>query len=132
MKGAFPMKFRRNLFGVLALLTLLLACVWIASGLSTAEEDEVQSEAERAGRSIGEGIGVTLIVCITVPFIALFALLSWRNDVGIKTERRHQEQLRAAQAQRMPPGPMKMCMFCGEMIPQEAVVCRYCGAEYTS
>jgi hypothetical protein len=91
------MKFRRNCFGVLALLTMLITCIWIASGLASVSEDKAETEAEQAGQAIGSGIGVGIILCITVPFIALFALLSWRNDVGIKTERRHQEQLAALQ-----------------------------------
>lgn len=92
------MKFRRNCFGIFSLLVLIIAIAWVATGLS-ASDTPTETEAEEAGQTIGQGIGVTLILCITIPLFGLLALLSWRNDVGLKTERRHQEQLDAVRQQ---------------------------------
>jgi len=93
------MRFRKNCFGILALLTVIVAVAWIASGLAATEEEPTTSEAEEAGRTIGQGSGVTTILCITIPLALFFALLSWRNSVGLGTERRHQEELEALRKQ---------------------------------
>lgn len=88
------MKFRRNCFTTLFLLTLIIGVLWLVSGLS-ASNTQTDTEAEEAGQTIGQGIGATIILCITLPLVALFALMAWRNSVGMATERRHQEQLDA-------------------------------------
>lgn len=97
------MRFRKRFFGILALLTVIIAIAWIATGLSATEEKETTSEAEEVGKTIGQGIGVSLILCITLPLALFFALLSWRNSVGLATERRHQEELEALRRQQHTP-----------------------------
>jgi hypothetical protein len=70
------MKFRRNCFAIIALLTSIIACLWITGGLVNVSADKPETEAEQAGQTIGAGLGVGIILCITIPIFALFALLS--------------------------------------------------------
>lgn len=92
------MRFRKRLFYTLALLTVVLAVAWMAAGVNESDKVETTTEAEETGKEIGQGIGVTMIFCITLPFFALFMLLGWRNGVGLRNERRHQEQIEALKA----------------------------------
>lgn len=94
------MKFRRNCFSIVALAVLALGILWIAAGVSESDTP-TESEAEEVGQTIGQSIGVTLILCITLPLTLFFALLAWRNSVGMATERRHQEHIAALR--QMPP-----------------------------
>lgn len=88
------MRFRRNLFVILAVLATLFAVYWLVAYNTRVENLEpTESEAESAGRDIGQGIGNGLIGCIMLPVIALLVLLAWRNDAGLNRERRHREQL---------------------------------------
>lgn len=60
------------------------------------ERGQLSQEACEAASEIGVGAGATIVLCVGGFFFALFALLAWRNGVGLATERRHQEQLEAA------------------------------------
>lgn len=94
------MRFRKYLFTILALLVVL----WIINGLGiiggTANkqlqsEQAQASDAYQAGTVIGTGISGTIILCIGVPLFFLFALLAWRNGVGMTNKKRHEETLAA-------------------------------------
>jgi hypothetical protein len=90
------MRFRKNMFTLLAFLVVLGACAWATQFSENVEElGPAESEAEETGRVLGEGAGYGLIACVTIPFFAVFSLLAWRNAVGIRTEQRHQEQIEA-------------------------------------
>ncbi len=96
------MRFRKNCFSILALLMVVVAILWVASGVSESNKTETNSEAEETGKTIGQGIGVGLILCISIPLVFFFALMAWRNSVGLATERRHKEQLDALRGQQPP------------------------------
>jgi ribose/xylose/arabinose/galactoside ABC-type transport system permease subunit len=92
-----PMKFRQRFFWFLAFVALM----WIVYGLTVTGQavDEVGatavSSAEQAGVAVGAGLAMTTFMCTGLPFFFLFALLAWRNGVGLRTEKRHQEMLEA-------------------------------------
>lgn len=94
------MKFRKHLFRLLGLLTTLIAILWIVGGLSGVDEEPAQSEAEEVGRAVGSGAAISVILCITVPLAMFFFIMSWRNAVGIRMEKRHQEQLEVMRSNR--------------------------------
>lgn len=94
------MKFRKRLFSLLAVLVVLNGIVWITSYNDDVQQIEVQNETEQAARDVGEGIGVTIILCLSIPFFVAFALLAWRNSVGLRAEERHQEHIEALRQQR--------------------------------
>ncbi|HML21867.1 MAG TPA: hypothetical protein PKD09_09475 [Aggregatilinea sp.] len=85
------MRFRKRLFTGIALLLTVFLALWIISGLSTDPEPGVNEDAYQ----LGQGAGVTILLCVGLPIIAFFALLAWRNSVGLRNEQRHQEQLEA-------------------------------------
>lgn len=94
------MLFRKRLFTILACLCLL----WIAYGCTTVnrvtdkqlQTQQVQtSSAAQAGTLIGASIGLTIFLCTGVPLFFLFALLAWRNGVGITNKKRHEETIAA-------------------------------------
>lgn len=96
------MRFRKYLFTILALLVL----VWIVNGLGIIgsntnkqlqSEQAQASDAYQAGTLIGSGISGTIVLCITVPLFFLFALLAWRNSVGLTNKKRHEETIAALQ-----------------------------------
>jgi hypothetical protein len=102
------MKFRKNLFTVLAFLSLaFMAYGFLATGAavdevtSTAVPTVEGSDAETttafrdAGVAVGAGVSITIFLCIGFPFFVVFSLLAWRNSAGLKAERRHQELLAA-------------------------------------
>ena len=100
------MLFRKRLFTLLALLVLAAVVLLVYNYLTVSVEpdesvasDELSQGAYEVGASIGRGLGITLTLCIGLPLFGLFALLGWRNSVGIKTERRHQEQLEVLKQQ---------------------------------
>ena len=98
------MKFRRGCFTLLALLVLVGACLWFVSFAQEAEEIETESEAEEAGKTLGQGLGTLIIACPSAVLFIVFALLAWRNAVGIRTERRHQEHMETLrQSGQQPP-----------------------------
>lgn len=115
------MKIRRNLFGTLALLTLLASCTWscailtinLASSTSSREANEpitlfpdtsgqgfaIISEPTEPTNSptLEKFIASSLValywtICF-FPFFLIFTFLWRRNDIGWQQERRHQEQL---------------------------------------
>lgn len=103
------MKFRSRFFGFLAFLSLLWICYGLFAyttyfgnftnrptpppqgGLTSEERTNLQT----AGATVGTGIGMTFVLCTGLPFFALFSLLSWRNNVGIRKEQMHKEQIEA-------------------------------------
>lgn len=87
------MKFRKRLFSVLAVLVFLGGVVWALEYDEDVQEVAVENEVEAAARDVGEGIGMGIIFCVTAPLVGLFALLAWRNAVGIRTEERHREHM---------------------------------------
>jgi hypothetical protein len=100
------MGFRKNFFGVLAFLALAFMCYGFVGSSAVISnvvqtpvattENLTQQEAEAArntGLVIGTGLATTTTICVGLPFFILFALLSWRNAAGQRTERRHQEML---------------------------------------
>ncbi len=102
------MKTRKRLFYILAVLTIILMFAWIAAGTEAVEEskDDLATELERDAADVGGGLGITIIFCLMTPIALFFALLGWRNGAGIRTERRHQEQLAMqAAALRQTPTP---------------------------
>lgn len=101
------MRFRKWLFTILA----LLALGWIVFGMSSVNEvrtkqlqsTEVQnSSAAQLGTEIGSGINTTIVLCPGVPLFFLFALLAWRNAVGLTNKKRHEEMLAALQQNQKP------------------------------
>lgn len=98
------MRFRKNLFTILAILSL----AWIIYGFSatgravneTAQSAQGQSSsAFQAGAAIGGGIGITFFLCSGgLPFV-VFALLAWRNGVGLTNKKRHEETIAAIKQQ---------------------------------
>ena len=100
------MLFRKRLFTVLA----LIALGWVALGFwSTSTynatrnvevgEDVSERSAYQAGQVLGSGLAIGFFLCTGFPLFLIFALLAWRNSVGLTNERRHQEQLAAMQRQ---------------------------------
>ena len=102
------MLFRARFFGLLALLSLAwIVYGFVATGnaasnvLSTpvaSGSDTVLSKADaqaatNAGVALGTGLGLTVFACTGLPFLLVFGLLSWRNSVGLKTQKRHEETL---------------------------------------
>jgi hypothetical protein len=100
------LRFRKNLFLVLAVLALL----WVCGGsalFSSAASDVAQTPAPTIqglsqqeansyrglGAAIGGGLGITFFACTGLPLALLFGLLAWRNSAGITNERRHREAL---------------------------------------
>ncbi len=93
------MRLRMWIFSVLA----LLAAGWLCYGLVIVPQATNQTlqqapktgdnAAYKAGAAIGGGIGLTFFACTGLPLFALFSLLAWRNQAGLRTEQRHQEQL---------------------------------------
>lgn len=100
------MLFRKRLFTVLALISLLYL-VYGFTGLGKVTQESLEDTAalnnstERGAAQLGVGIGVTgvtlFLICTGLPMFFLFSLLAWRNGVGLRTEQRHQEQLAALQ-----------------------------------
>ncbi len=100
------MKFRKRLFRLLALLALgWIVLGYFASGESLGElktdinteyQSETQRDAAEAGAAIGTGIGFTgFFLCPGLLLLAVFGLLSWRNAVGLRNEKRHREMIEA-------------------------------------
>lgn len=102
------MLFRKRLFAVLAILSL----AWIVYGFSntsraisttsetlnaTYEAGSAERAASNVGIGIGAGLSVTIFLCTGLPLFFFFALMAWRNSVGLRNERRHQEQIAAMQ-----------------------------------
>lgn len=94
------MRFRKNLFTVLALVALL----WMIYGFSVTgrvASNQFQSEpaqtsaAYQAGTTIGAGIATSFVLCTGAPLLFLFALLAWRNGVGLTSKKRHEETIAA-------------------------------------
>jgi hypothetical protein len=102
------MRFRAIFFGIFFMLSLL----WICYGFyatstafvevvgTPAPNSTTQSQAARdmrnartAGATIGAGLGLGIFLCTGVPLALFFGLLSWRNNVGLRSERRHQEMM---------------------------------------
>jgi hypothetical protein len=88
------MRFRKNCFAVLSALIFLAACLWLASYAVVVSDDEIATENEIDQDAAAVG-GVMLTLCIAAPAFILSSLLGWRNAVGLRTERRHQEALAA-------------------------------------
>lgn len=102
------MVWRRRIFWGLALLSLL----FIVAGLGVFSEAHEQTvtqgladtgyaegttarAAYEAGATIGAGIGMSASLCIGGFLFLVFALLAWRNGAGIRTAKRHYEQIQA-------------------------------------
>lgn len=97
------MRFRKWLFIVLA----LLALGWMVLGLSATSSafqtgvarnaalEGVQQDAANTGTTIGAGLTSTFTLCTGLPLLLLFSFLAWRNAVGIREKKRHEELLQA-------------------------------------
>lgn len=101
------MKFRKRLFYGLAILALLYIVLTLANAGNVAEnatnegsEGRTESEQElaEAAAMVGMGIGVMIVLVCGIPVFLFFALMGWRNGVGLRNEQRHREML-AAQMQ---------------------------------
>ncbi len=106
------MKLRSQLFGILALLSLAWLCYGFSATSSAfsnvmstpiATSDGLDVDTAKAatalGAGIGSGLGITFFACTSLPFTLLFGLLAWRNSVGLKTQKRHEEMLEATRNQ---------------------------------
>lgn len=101
------MRFRKYLFTILA----IAALAWIVSGLGVVsnvaskqlQQSNVQSSsAAKLGTAIGSGLSTTIVLCIGVPLFFFFALLAWRNSVGLTNKKRHEETIAALQQKQGP------------------------------
>jgi amino acid transporter len=100
------MKFRKWLFYGLAILVLLYIVLTLANAGNVVEdatnegaEVRTQSEQELAetAATVGVGIGMVIVLGCGIPIFLFFALMGWRNGVGIRNEQRHREMLAAQQ-----------------------------------
>jgi len=96
------MRFRAQLFTILALISVLWLCggstLAIHSAQITASNPTADIQykgAYAAGAGVGGAIVVTFFTCSGVPLLLLFLFLAWRNRVGIGIEKRHKEMLQA-------------------------------------
>jgi parvulin-like peptidyl-prolyl isomerase len=106
------MRFRMWLFSILALLSL----GWIALGFSATSQvvsdisktavptsQYLSPEDAKAARDVGTAIGSTMslgvFLCTGLPLLIVSSLLAWRNQVGIRSEKRHKEQIALQQQQ---------------------------------
>src|SRR5260370_17026039 len=100
------MRARANLWSILGTIVLLWLCggsllfmtsagnVSLTPAATSQYLSATEAQAARSvGAAIGGGLGVTFFVCTGVPLVTLFALLAWRNRVGLITENRHQNQI---------------------------------------
>lgn len=102
------MKFRQRLFWILAILTIFIMFTWM-SGYSESvagikadgseSRTATQQQAYELGTDIGEGIGTSMIICITLPVFFLFIILAWRNGAGYDKNQKHAEMMEAIQHQ---------------------------------
>lgn len=94
------MLFRKRLFTILA----VLALAWIAFGfLANSNYNAIQDQkvgietsesgAYQAGQFVGSSMLIGFFLCTGLPAFITFALLAWRNGVGLTNERRHREIL---------------------------------------
>ena len=96
------MRFRSKLFYGVAILAALFVVMLVVSAASTTGDESnlcanLLTPAESADCETGvDSIQVTIVLCLGLPFVLLFALLGWRNAAGIKSEDRHAELLARA------------------------------------
>ena len=98
------MQFRQWLFTLLA----VVALGWIVLGLSAtgnafnqgvernAALEGVQQDAANTGTTIGAGLTTSFTLCTGLPLLLLFSFLAWRNAVGLREKKRHQELIQAS------------------------------------
>ena len=98
------MKNRQRIFSILAALVLLWMLVTLSSVddavdevTTTGAEDrtELEQAATEAGATVGAGIGGLAVLCVGGFLFISFALLAWRNGVGLKQEEQHTQMLAA-------------------------------------
>jgi hypothetical protein len=94
------MLFRKRLFTLLALLALgwIALGFWSTSTYNATRNAEVGAEVSerpgyQAGQVVGSGLALTFFLCTGLPLLLTFSLLAWRNGVGLRNERRHQEEV---------------------------------------
>ncbi len=94
------MLWRKRLFTILT----ILAFLWMALGVlatssyNTRRDQAVGADVRtsagyQAGQIVGSTIELSLFFCTGLPLFFLFALLAWRNSVGL----RHQREVEAEQ-----------------------------------
>lgn len=103
------MLFRARLFTVLAALCILwsicgtgYACTITASTVAkpTLEPGKTQvSDAYVAGAGIGGSLVAAVFLCSGIPLLIIFALLAWRNRVGLRTEKFQSELVQATRGE---------------------------------
>ena len=107
------MKFRQRLFWLLAFLSLAYVVGTFAlAGDSAAEGEETRTETEQTFYEVGTGIGVGVVTMCGGALFFVFALMAWRNGVGVRNKRQHEETLavqqqlaqQIASQQQAPPG----------------------------
>ena|SRR3989304_4781640 len=108
------MKFRQRLFWALAILSL----VWIAMGFTATEEavnevlqtpvptlegmsQETADSLQEAGTAIFAGASMTVFLCTGLIGFFIFALLAWRNGVGLRNRRQHEEMVAAVSGEKV-------------------------------
>jgi hypothetical protein len=100
------MRFRKRLFTVLALLIGLGMCWLIGAAALNWGEFSDQTAATGGDREVAETVGAmawlaesSVYLCVGIPLFFLFALLGWRNSVGLREEKRHQERLQTGRGE---------------------------------
>lgn len=96
--GLGGLKFRKRLFWGLALLVLAFMALMVFSP-GTSYEDAIAQSGYEAGSlqaesyALGTSIAWMAVVCVGTPVFVVFALLGWRNGVGLRQEIRHREMM---------------------------------------
>ena len=91
------MRFRKRLFTVLAVLAALWACggSYFASQFYAGAAQQTKDTTDQLAIGIANTTWLAIFLCTGIPLFFFFALLAWRNSVGLRNERKHQETLAA-------------------------------------
>lgn len=91
--GESGYKFWRVVWGVLTLASMAWLCygISISSSAYTTVASKSATDAGKAGAAIGASLGIGVFLCTGGLPLLFFGLLYWRNGVGLRNARRHQE-----------------------------------------
>lgn len=89
----------RNIWGVLALLSMAWMCYGLAASSSAFSQaaEKNSSEAYQAGAALGASMGIGVFICTGLPFLLIFLFAYGRAGASIRSERQHRETLEAIQ-----------------------------------